>query len=224
MKIKLPVLIAFIIALGLASCKKGNDEVTVPLTTDLKVINATGDTINIYVNGTRINNLNSLYPLGASDYLEVTMGTQNYQFKKAGSPNVLFNLPLAVDTGKTYSLFVAGSSAENVILDADNLPKAVTGKAFVRFVHTSPGAGNLDVRVGEGDTTVYRARAYKTLSSYATITPGIKRVRIYKAGITTAVVDTTRTFSAGKAYTLFTKGAFKGTAGTTSVTGLITDN
>jgi hypothetical protein len=224
MNIKLPILAALIIALGIASCKKGNDVVTVPLNTSLNVINATGDTINIYVNGTRVNNINSLYPLGASGYLNVTTGTQNYQFKKAGTPNVLFNLPLTLETAKTYSLFVTGSNADNVILDADDFPKTVTGKALVRFVHTSPDGGSLDVRVGEGTTTIFKARAYKTLSDFATINPGVIRVRVYKAGASVALIDTTRTFSAGNIYTLFTNREFKGAAGATSAIGLITNN
>lgn len=224
MNIKLPILAALIIALGMASCKKGNDVATVPLNTSINVVNASGDTINIYVNGTRINNINSLYPMGSSDYLTVTTGTQNYQFKKAGTPNALFSLPLTLDTAKTYTLFVAGTTADNTFLSADLIPDFPDTVAVVRFVHTSAGAGSLDARVGGGDSTKYLARTYKSISGYQRVFPGIKNVRIFKAGTTTAVIDTTRTFSAGKAYTIFTNGAFTGARGNTAGIGLTTNN
>jgi len=51
-------------------------------TTGLNVTNASTDTLNYYLNGTRVNNASSIYPLGSSGYIGVAVGQQNYQFKK----------------------------------------------------------------------------------------------------------------------------------------------
>ena len=114
MNIKIQFLLLFILLTGLSACQKASDLVTVPLTSSVNVINAGADTLNFYQNGTRINNLSSFYPGGSLGYLAVTAGTQNYQFKKAGHPDALIDLPLTLAAKKQYSLFVAGQSADKV--------------------------------------------------------------------------------------------------------------
>ena len=47
------------------SCKKNNDAPVVSTSIDsLNVVNATANTINLYLNGTRLNNNSNLYPSG----------------------------------------------------------------------------------------------------------------------------------------------------------------
>jgi hypothetical protein len=219
MNIKLPVIIVLILALGLAACKKNDD---IPsedegLVTNLNVVNADSDTLNFYINGTRINNTSSLYPLGSSGYIGVPYGQQDYQFKKLGSPVVLFTLPLMLDTSKNYSLFVAGNATDKVFLTVDEI-KASTTVARIRFAHTSPDAGAIDVTVG--DTVKFLARAFKTATSFVNVNAGIKRIRIYKAGTSTLLSDETKTLVTGNVYTLFTKGQLGGNGDAKFGTGL----
>src|SRR5258708_22726596 len=95
MKTRYCVLLFIAVAAGLASCKN-NDNVfpAAPPPTGITVINASPDTLNFYLNGTRQNNASSMYPGGSSGLKLVPSGLQNYQFKKAGQPLALFSLPL----------------------------------------------------------------------------------------------------------------------------------
>lgn len=221
MKLRFPFLMVLVLALGLASCKVNDDVPSVEssLTTSLNVISTTTDTLNLYVNGSRVNTLSSLYPFGNTGYLTVKYGAQDYQFKRYRSADVLFNLPLTLDTSKLYSVFIAGRQAEDTFTIVDTL-KADTGRrAVLRFVNASPGSGDLDVTIG--DTLKFKARAYKSASVFIPIGVGLKHVKVFKSGSSTAISDTTRTMLAGRVYTLFAKGALAGTGGAKFGTGLV---
>jgi hypothetical protein len=222
MNIKLSLILVFAIATGISSCKK-NDDIPADQdnrTANLNVINASADTLNYYINGTRINNNSSLYPLGSSGYIGVPVGEKTYQFKKAGNPNVLFTLPLKLDSGLVYSVFVAGQTDTEAFTAIDTLT-TVADKAVVRFVNASPDAGNLDAAVG--DTVKFNTRAFKTTTVFLPVGPGLKRIRIYQAGSSTALIDETRIMQAGRIYTLFTKGRSGGSGTAKFATGLITN-
>lgn len=223
MNFRVPVLIISLLVLGLASCKVGDDAVPVSstLSTKLNVVNAVTDTLNYYLNGSRVNTTSSLYPFGNTGYLDVPYTDQNYQFKRLGNADVLFNLSLTLDTNKVSSLYIAGRSAENTFTSLDTLKADTLSRAKIRFVNASPGSGDLDVRVGGGDTVFIRVRAYKSTSIFLPIGPGIKHVQVFRAGTTTAIADTSRTLLAGRMYTLFAKGTLTGTGGSKFGTGLV---
>lgn len=222
MKFKITVFIALIGFLGIVSCKKGDDTAITTLTTNVNFINATTDTLNYYVNGSRLNTTSASYPLGATGYLSTTFGEQNYQVKKDGNATVLFNLPLSLDTAKIYSVFMTDNTAGNTIMTTDTLDKDnLSDTTSIRFVHTSPNLGDVDVRVGEGDTTVFRSRAFKSVSVFLPLNAGVKRIRVYKAGTDVVLSDEMRILQTNRIYTLFTKAALTATASTASGTGLI---
>ena len=209
MRIKYFVLL-FIVALAALSSCKNNDNFSKPLVVSyLNVVNASADTLNFYLNGTRQNNSSSLYPGGQSFYLKVAAGLQNYQFKKAGAPNALFNLPLSLIDSTNYSLYIYGETVDNTFFTRDTL-SADTGKNRfqVRFVNASPDAGSLNVFVG--DTLNFKTRTFKSSSVFLHGGIGIKRVRIYQTGSAIAKIDTPITFQEGRIYTLFSKGLLNG--------------
>ena len=219
MNIKLPLLLIAVLAFGWVSCKKTDDPPAAMPTTPLNVVNASSDTLNYYLNGTRINNESSIYPLGSSGYVGVAAGEQNYSFKKLRSPEVLMSFPLALDTGKTYSLYIAGRSADLTFSTIDTVKADQASHAMIRFVNASPDAGTLDVMVG--DTVNFKVRAFKTTTVFLPVNAGEKHIRIYQTGSATAKIDETRTLLAGRLYTLFTKGTLNG-AGTAALgTGLV---
>ncbi|MBD1394849.1 DUF4397 domain-containing protein [Mucilaginibacter glaciei] len=219
MNMKLPVLVVVLLAVALASCKKTDDAPTVVQTTNLNVVNAFTDTLNYYVNGTRVNVSSSLYPLGSSGYIGVAVGQQNYDFKRPLSPVVLFNRSLALDSGKTYTLYVAGRSTDLTFTTLDTLQADTANRARIRFVNAAPDAGNLDVMVG--DTVKFKVRAFKTATVFLPVNAGLKRIRVYQSGSTIAKIDETRTLIAGRVYTLFTKGKLNGAGDAVLGTGLV---
>jgi len=166
-------------------------------------VNASADTLNIYLNGTRQNNTSSLFPGGQSFYITVPAGTQNYSFKKAGSPNVLFSVPLNLKDSVYNSIYVTGETAAGSFTSVD-APLADLAHAALRFVNASPNAGALDVAVGDS-LKFFPAVAFKSVTAFLPVGSGQKRIRVYLAGAATATIDTTITMVPTKGYTLFSE-------------------
>jgi hypothetical protein len=208
MKVKCPVLFYIAAAVGLASCKN-NDSVlpAAPAPTGITVINAGADTLNFYLNGSRENGTSAIYPGGASGLKIVPSGLQNYEFKKAGQPVVLFGLPLKLRDSTFNSVYLTGESADKAFETVDTIPQLDT-LAAVRFVNAAPDAGSLNVSVG--DTVKFNGRAFKSSSVFLITGIGQKEVKVYLAGISTPKIDTTITIQPLTSYTLFTKGLLNG--------------
>ncbi|MDF2434052.1 MAG: hypothetical protein JWP44_3683 [Mucilaginibacter sp.] len=204
----------FIAALaGLASCKNNDEVIAKTVISNINVVNASADTLNFFVNGTRNNNNSGLYPGSQSYYLKVPTGSQNYSFKKAGpsTPNQLFSLNLNLKDSTYNTIYVTGEASSGAFSTVDNL-YTDTAFAQVRFVNASPDAGSLNVTVGK--TVNFAASAFKSSSAFLKVTGGQNEVKIYLAGASTPKIDTIITMTKGRGYTLFSKGLLtgKGTA------------
>lgn len=219
MKFKLPVFIVFIGVIIIISCKKGDDAApATPLKTSINFVNASADTINFYVNGSRLNIAAASYPLASTGYLTTPLGEQNYEVKKDRNPNILFNLVLPVDTGKVYSFFVTDNTSANTFTVVDTLQKVDT--TMIRFVHTSPKMG--DVKILMNDTVAFANAKFKSVSDYLPVTPGLKQIKVVDVATGIVLINEARVLQLNRAYTLFTKGALTATdAPAISGTGLI---
>jgi len=210
--IQIKILVLLVLAgIGLASCKKDGDIVVVLPKAGLNAGNATNYAINVYQNGTRLNNLGSIGTGGQSGYFSVTTGTQQYQIKQAGPNNpeyLISDLALQLDSAKNYSLLLAGDPPDNVFMLKDSLPSVADSQATVRFVNTLPGTINLDINIG---TTNYPNKAFGTSTEFSGIASGDYNLRIYQSSPTKLLIDQTITLTAGTIYTIFTTGTLAGT-------------
>ncbi len=205
------------LAIGLTACKKNNDAPVISTAIDsLNVINATADTINYYLNGTRLNNNSNLYPSGSSGYYQVPAGSQAYQVKKFFNPatsavQTLFNITLPLEAHHYYSLFVAGETADQAFTTLDTLRQdTIPNQCYVRFVNASSDAGNLDFAVG--DTLKFTSKAFKTSSGFVSVgVSGKKPIKLYQSGSPTPLINTTFSLIAGQSYTFYTQGKLSGT-------------
>lgn len=217
MNIRVLGLLFGILMIGLSACKKNNDAPVVSTAIDsLNVVNATADTINFYLNGTRLNNNSNLYPSGSSGYYQVPAGSQAYQVKKIFNPatsvvQTLFNLTLPLDAHHYYSLFVAGETADQAFTTLDTLRQDTTiNQCYVRFVNASPDAGNLDFAVG--DTLKFTNKPFKSSSGFVSVgVSGFKPIVLYQSGSSTPLISTTYSLIAGESYTFYTQGKLSGT-------------
>ena len=207
---KILALLVFV-GIGLSSCKKDGDIVVVLPQAGLNTVNANNYAINVYQNGTRLNNLGSIGTGGKSGYFSVSAGTQQYQIKKAGPDNpdyLISDLALQLDSGKTYSLFVAGDTPDKLFIVNDVVPAGAANQATIRFVNTLPGANNLDVTIG---SQVLTNTAFQSASAFTNITSGANSLKIYQAGSATPIIDQIITLNTGIIYTVFTTGTITGT-------------
>ncbi len=224
------IIILFAALTGFYACNNKASDAPVPTApaTLLNVINTTADTLNYYLNGTRQNSQSSIYSNGASGYLSVQSTQQNYQFKKYGHNEVLFSLPITLDTIHTafvkfdtiknattgalnitttsirgYSLFINGESADKSFLKLDTI-KVNTDSATVRFVHSAIGAPALDLTIG---TISFKNQSYGSNSIFKTQPTGPNKViTVYLAGSTTPKLTQKINLQSGTAYTLYIKG------------------
>lgn len=210
------IILLFIVALaGFASCKNNDNVFPKTATVGLNIINASNDTLNLFINGTRQNNL-TLTSGGQSFYLPVPAGAQNYQFKKSGGVDILFSVPLTLKTDSVNnSLYITeltttGSFSTVDVLDTTGIN--LKPKAKIRFVNASPDAGDLNVTVGS--KVSFNAIAFKKTAAFTLIDTGLMAMKVKRVGSDVASVDTSITLAAGHMYTLFSKGSLtgKGTA------------
>ena len=222
MKNRLSSFLLFAIAC-LASCKN-NDNVFAPvISTSINVVNASADTINYYLNGTRQNNASSLFPGGATLYITEPAGLQNYQFKKKGASNVLFSFPLTLTDSVNNSIYVTTENSSGAFNTVDILipdtVKTDTAIMQFRFVNAAPDAGALSISIG--NQSYFSSVAYKSSSTFSKAPSGAQEVKIYTFGTSTPAIDTTLTFTAEYIYTIFSKGLLKGTGNSKLSVGLI---
>jgi hypothetical protein len=216
-----------------ASCKNKDLPTPVGLKTGLNVINATGDTIKFFINGTRQDNFSPIFIGGATGYLSVLAGEQNYRFSKSneGFPT-LFTTTFNLVDSTYYSIFVGGETANLAFKIKDPIDSllaviaadtttATNVNAFVRYVNATPGTDKFEVTVGGGDTVNFKGYAFGSWSTFKPFISGTKKVRVYVNGSDTAKIDTPIVFTAGIGYTLFTHGQLTGKGGNTFAVGVI---
>lgn len=219
------VLFCLFLGIELAGCKNNDNVFPIQQSSFIKIVNTSVDTLNIYLNGTRQNNLSNLFPGGSLDYFTVPTGVQNYQFKKAGSFSVLFNVNLSLTYNTYNTLFVSGESASLTFNTLDNLPQAsnsvASDTAYIRFVNTSSDAGNLNASVG--NTVKLNGVAYKNTSTFLPVIAGQNEVKISQGNSAVVIKDTTLTIQANYVYTLVTRGLINGTGNTAFNVSLLTN-
>jgi len=219
------ILLCLFLIIGLAGCKNNDNVFPKQQSSFIKIVNTSVDTLNIYLNGTRQNNLSNLYPGGSLIYFAVPTGAQNYQFKKAGSFSVLFNVNLSLTDSTYNTLFVSGESSGLTFSTLDNLPQTsnsvASDTAYIRFVNTSSDAGNLNASIGS--TVKLNGVAYKYASTFLPVIAGQNEVKISQGNSAVIIKDTTLTIQANYVYTLVTKGLINGTGNTAFNVSLLTN-
>lgn len=246
MKFK-PIIILLAAVIGLYACNKASDApvATAPATT-LNVINTTQDTLNYYLNGTRQNSVSAIYSGGSSGYLSVQSTQQNYQFRKNGHNEILFSLPLTLDTIHTkyadtvsiknattgavtlitsrvrgYSLFVNGESADKSFLKLDTI-KVNTDSSTVRFVHSAYGAPALDLSIGD---ISFKNQSYGSMSKFKTQAVGPNKIiNVYLAGSSVVKATQKVTLISNTTYTLYVKGLPDGVGKSALTVGVFVNN
>src|SRR3569833_1318350 len=200
------------------ACQKNNDA-PAPRNTStdsLNFINAYSIPVNIYLNGSRLNNTYNLGAGGSSGYYTVPSGQQTYQVKKVFNPATsvvpsLFSYSANLTAHHYYSLFIAGATDSSAFVIQDNLPLGDTssGLCQVCFVIASVDAGNVDFSIGG---VVYSDRAFKTGSDFVHVdTAGLSPLILFKAGTTDTLISGHYPLVQGYIYTFYAIGSPVGT-------------
>ncbi len=221
MKIRLPALFVIALIVGLTACKKKYDDAPIFIhKVGLSVINASADTINIYLNGSRLNTTSAILPGYFTKYDSVPRGRQIYEVKKpfnVGTSIVqnLFSITIQ-DTSLRQTLFVTDEKADDAFRTTD-IFKTDTAKAtqdstcFIRLVNSSPGSGSLDLTFGSA--TVSSGIPFKGYSDFTLVNlykdaskTGVTALKIFNTGSGTLLYRDSVTLTPGINYTVYTLG------------------
>ena len=109
-----------------------------------------------------------------SGYLELSDGDHRIQVTAAGttSPSVI-DATVALEDGKSYTVAATGRLAEilpTVLVDDRTAP--IAAKSHVRFVHASPDAPPVDIRVANGGPTIFSATSFRESAGYTPVDAG----------------------------------------------------
>jgi len=148
----------------------------------------------------------------STDYQTLVAGTYDIVVRDAGSDQAMVAAPsIDLSSGNVYDVVVLGQLATNnlTLLPLSTLVSSPCGEvlgignandACVRFVHTSPDAGNLDIYVN--GTKVVDAISYGTVTEFAVLGTDSQQIQVVPAGqpLQNPLLDETVDPSAGYAY------------------------
>jgi hypothetical protein len=217
---------AFAIA-AFAGCLKNDivDPARAGVLVDLLSPNATNTTIVLNSNtlGSNVS-----YGSGPTLYNQVSPGLGNLSIF-ASSTAQLLNYSFTTESGKYYSLFVVDSASRMKVIaarDSVNYPNT-TDSVKVRFYNFAANSTQLSVvRVDSNATTtpMWTNRAFETqesannFNSFMDLKAGTYRFQVIAPfSPTMPLKDTSITFEGKHIYTLFIKGFYPDTSGTTKV-------
>lgn len=152
-----------------------------------------------------------------SDNLEVPAGDYQIRITVAMTDTVVYDsgaVSLAAGANLTavaveaamgvspVSIVVLTGDSMNPTLEINNI------STFLRAIHTSPDAPNVDVLVD--DVVVLTDVPFKAASGYLELIPGNKNVKVNAAGTDTTVIDATVPLMYGSNYSVFAVGFLSG--------------
>lgn len=190
----------------LTSCLKGSS--TDEQAPYVSIINTspTLGTFNIYLDGTAVNS--AAIPFGAViAYSQVTAGDHTLKFTTAGSTESLLTKTITLSGDKIYSFYLVDKEDQmDGLLLEDHMTVSSTEKAFVRFINLSPDAPALSLSITDG-STLFSGENYKGSTEFAAIDPNTYNFSITESATTElrASINSV-TFSAGKYYTVISRG------------------
>jgi len=215
-----------IVATGFSSCLKDHDNGNFPVTpvAGLNVVDASPGTAsfnfgldNNYVNGPAL-----LYGQ-RSGYINAYTGKRLFSLTSGGTTNVIATDSLKLEENNYYSLFITGlNTTPTFFFTQDDLSAPPVGKAKIRFIQLSPDGGPFDLSVQNG-ATLFTNQAYQTASAFTTIDPGNYTFLLKADQSGTITTLSPETISAGRIYTVWSKGLIEGT-GDYAISGKVSVN
>jgi len=141
----------------------------------------------------------------ASIYYDIEAGTRNIKVTPKGQTSpVVIEADLNLEANKSYTVFAVDelSSIAPVVAEDNRAP--VSNKAKVRFLHASPDAPAVDIRLNDGSgPVVFGDNSFRDLTSYTEVDPGDYSFVVTGAGSTTEVVAFSPiNVSSGRSYTV----------------------
>lgn len=201
------LLLLSVLAVSLSSCLKESGRDTGSIVSALTVIHASPNSpeFEFILDNQRVQTFT--YADRRIDYFAAFSGARVAKVFEANKfDNVLHQATLNLQSGKYYSVFIAGKkdSLSSLVLE-DNLNRPAAGKAKIRFVHLSPDAPSLDFDLS-ADLSLASNIAFKGSTDFFEVDAGTYTSKV--ASHTSEMVDLQQeiVLDPNKTYTLWVKG------------------
>jgi hypothetical protein len=193
----------------------GNGSTTVklaPATANLRVAHLSPDapSVDIYVDGSPVVGLQGVSYRAVSGYLSIPAATHNVKVYVAGTTTApVIDANLTLNPGASYTVAATGLVGQgdlSPVVLMDDRAGTTAGKTLVRFVHLSPDAPNVDVKVQDGPT-IFNNVGFRGAEGYDEVGSGSYdlEVRLTVGGALALAVPGVD-LMAGQSYTVFAAG------------------
>ncbi len=198
-------------ALILGSCQKPANEEP-ELLSAANVVNATigMPQLGFFINRSGVQG-DPLKYTDESGYFITFPGARDFDVLADGVVDYILKTNFTFKQNTYHSIFIVGESASiSALFTEDDLSNPPAGKAKIRFVNLSPDAGGLVVTLKNG-TALFPEQAFKTVSQFITMDPGVYDLQA-KTPTGTVLVEKNVTIASGRIYTAWAKGLRAGTS------------
>lgn len=188
----------------------------------IRVFHASPDApaVDVYANGNLI--VKELAYKQFSQYIPLLAGNCNIQVYPSGQmTNPVINTNVYIPPNTVFNVAAIGNLSD---ISLYLIPEPTTGQNFgrpcIRFVHLSPNAPAVDIRLSQG-TKLFDAVSYKDITVYACIPSNIYTFTINLAGTGNTVLTVPNVrLDPNNYYTIYIVGEAKGDPGLEAVVAL----
>lgn len=134
--------------------------------------------VDVYLNDRRI--FKNLTYKSFSDYISVPPGLYNIKVFPSGSTlNPILDKRLQIPAEKIFTISSIGNYPNINLLPVEDVrrPK-IPGKGFIRFIHLSPDAPSVDVKLPNGNI-IFSNVSYKGVTRYLPASPRKYTIEVY---------------------------------------------
>lgn len=144
--------------------------------------------VDIYLNDTKL--VENLSYEEFTEYLSVTPGNYTVKIYPAGNTNNLILSKNVTIPPNSISTTAIVGMLPNISLVPSAEPKGpiIPGKLFLRFGNLSPNSPNLNLTLANG-TVIFRNVAFKGVTDYASLVPGIYHFQLRDASTNKVLLD-----------------------------------
>lgn len=191
----------------LASCGKGDNQVTEYGSLSIYNASPSSATYDAYLNGSKVNGAALPYA-GGVKYMQLIAGSYETKFTIASeTASIYTKTGINVVNNAFSTLYLTGTSGNfDGVLVADEFAGAATDKAHVRFINLSPDAPALDLGIKDATSNLTSSKAYKTNSGFTAVDAGAKIFEIKETSSGTVKATVERTLVNGTFYTIIAGG------------------
>ena len=192
MYFKIVLAIIPVLLIGLGCSEDDNNNTVAPQVekSQIRVIHASYDApgVDVQVDGTVA--ISNLVYGESSGYAEVNEGTRQIVVTPAGAtmPEVI-SAQVPVQGNKEYTVLAVNSLSNIEPILVEDVRTPVSNKAKVRFIHASPDAPAVDIKLNSGTgATVFSNVAFKDIEDYVQVDAASYRFVVTAAGATDEVL------------------------------------